>query len=87
MKGIWIGTLVISMVMLLYILISRRVGFAWLTKFTLHIVLAALGLYVVNYSGILADIYIPLNPVTLSTVFILGLPGVGLLYALKIMLI
>lgn len=87
MKEIWIGILVVSIVMLVYILVSRRVGFAWLTKFTLHIVLAAVGLYVVNYSGILANVYIPLNPVTLSTVFILGLPGVGLLFALKILLI
>lgn len=87
MKEIWIGILVVSIVMLVYILVSRRVGFAWLTKFALHIVLAAVGLYVVNYSGILANVYIPLNPVTLSTVFILGLPGVGLLFALKILLI
>lgn len=87
MKEIWIGILVISIVMLIYIVVSRKIGLAWLTKFILHIVLAALGLYVVNYSGILVDVYIPLNPVTLSTVFILGLPGVGLLFALKILLI
>lgn len=87
MKTIWLSVLVFSVVLLLYFTIFKRIGFAWVTKFMFHIVLAALGLYIVNYSGILASVYIPLNPVTLSTVFILGLPGVGLLFALKIMLI
>lgn len=87
MKTIWLGVLLFSVVMLLYVAIFKKIGFAWVNKFMFHIVLAALGLYIVNYSGILASVYIPLNPVTLSTVFILGLPGVALLFALKIMLI
>lgn len=73
-----------SLLLLGYIIFSRRLGFAWLTRLGLHIVLAALGIYVVNFSGLLTETYIPMNPVTISTVLILGLPGVGLLLGLKL---
>lgn len=73
-----------SLLLLVYIIFSRRLGFAWLTRLGLHIVLAALGIYVVNFSGLLTETYIPMNPVTISTVLILGLPGVGLLLGLKL---
>ncbi len=87
MKLVLIGTLVVSSALLLYILFSRKIGLAWLSRLGLHVVLAALGLYVINFSGLLTEVYIPLNPVTLSTVLVLGLPGVALLVGLKLTLI
>ncbi|RCX14394.1 inhibitor of the pro-sigma K processing machinery [Fontibacillus phaseoli] len=87
MKMVLIGILVVSLLLLLYIAVSRRLGFAWLTRFGLHVVLAALGIYVVNFSGLMTEVYIPLNPVTISTVLVLGLPGVGLLLGLKLTMI
>ncbi|AWB42897.1 pro-sigmaK processing inhibitor BofA [Paenibacillus sp. CAA11] len=82
----WIGlaVLLVSSVLLLYIWISRRLGVAWLTKLGLQIVLAAVAIYAVNYAGFFGSFHIPMNPVTISTVLVLGLPGVGLLISLKL---
>ncbi|WP_339819040.1 pro-sigmaK processing inhibitor BofA family protein [Paenibacillus sp. FSL R7-0216] len=87
MKLVLIGILVMSLALLLYILFSRKLGLVWLSRFGLHIVLAALGIYVINFSGLITEVYIPLNPVTLSTVVVLGLPGVALLVGLKLTMI
>ncbi|GIP50892.1 SigmaK-factor processing regulatory protein BofA [compost metagenome] len=87
MKLVLIGILVVSLALLLYILFSRKLGLVWLPRFGLHIVLAALGIYVINFSGLITEVYIPLNPVTLSTVVVLGLPGVALLVGLKLTMI
>ncbi|WP_435923342.1 pro-sigmaK processing inhibitor BofA family protein [Paenibacillus sp. DYY-L-2] len=87
MKILLSGILVLSLISLLYIVISKKIGFAWLTRLGLHVVLAALGIYVVNFSGLLTEAYIPLNPVTMGTVLVLGLPGVGLLVGLKLTMI
>jgi inhibitor of the pro-sigma K processing machinery len=78
------AVLVLSVVILLYIWISKRLGLAWITRLGLHFALAAVGLYAVNFVGILPSIYIPLNPATIATALVLGLPGVGLLIGLKI---
>lgn len=87
MKIVLVAVLAISLLSLLFIVFSRRLGFAWLSRLGVHVVVAALGLYVVNYSGWIAEAYIPLNPVTLTTVLVLGLPGIGLLVGLKLILI
>ena len=79
--------LVASAGLLLYVLLSRKPGFVRLTRLGLHMVLAALGIYVINFSGLLTEVYIPLNPVTISTVLVLGLPGVALLVGLKLTMI
>ncbi|AZK45462.1 pro-sigmaK processing inhibitor BofA family protein [Paenibacillus lentus] len=84
MKLILSLVLIGSLLLLGYVIFSRRMGFAWLTRLGLHMVLAALGIYVVNFSGLLTEAYIPMNPVTISTVLILGLPGVGLLLGIKL---
>lgn len=82
-----IGVLVISLFSLLYIVLKKRLGLGWLTVFGTHMVLATLGIYLVNFSGLITAVYIPINPVTIGTVMVLGLPGVALLYSLKFMLI
>ena len=86
MKLMMMIVLVVSMLLLLYIVVKKRLGFKWLGIFGVHMVLAALGLYGVNFSGLIPNIYIPLNPVTVGTVMFLGLPGVALLVGLKITL-
>ncbi|WP_442950418.1 pro-sigmaK processing inhibitor BofA family protein [Paenibacillus sp. DMB20] len=40
-----------------------------------------------NFSGLVPAAYIPLNPMTISTVMVLGVPGVALLLGLKLTLI
>jgi inhibitor of the pro-sigma K processing machinery len=84
MKFAAMGIMALSIVLLLYIWISRRLGFAWVSRLGLHFVLAALGIYAVNFMGLLPGVYVPLNPATIGTVLVLGLPGVGLLIGLKL---
>ncbi|MCJ8015157.1 pro-sigmaK processing inhibitor BofA family protein [Paenibacillus sp. KQZ6P-2] len=80
------GVMIVSLLLLLFIIVRKKIGFGWLTAFGTHMVLAALGLYLVNFSGLMPEVYIPLNPTTVGTVMVLGLPGVALLYSLKISL-
>ena len=87
MKWIVTGVLVISLFSLLYIVVKKRLGLGWLTVFGTHMVLATLGIYLVNFSGLMTAVYIPINPATIGTVMVLGLPGVALLYGLKIIVI
>lgn len=87
MKSLILGSiLVVSLVGLVIIVFRKRLGLSFFTSFGIHLALAAIGIYIVNYSGWITGTYIPLNPATIGTVSILGLPGVGLLLGLKISL-
>ncbi|PZT52214.1 pro-sigmaK processing inhibitor BofA family protein [Paenibacillus silvae] len=87
MKAVILGSvLVASLLALVVILFRKRLGLSVFTSIGIHLVMAAAGIYVVNYSGWITGMYIPLNPATIGTVTVLGLPGVGLLLGLKISL-
>ncbi|CQR51305.1 pro-sigmaK processing inhibitor BofA family protein [Paenibacillus riograndensis] len=81
-----LAVLVLSGLLLLLIVFKKKLGWAWLSLFGTHLLLAALGIYIVNFSGLLTDIYIPLNPATIGAVTVLGLPGVLMLMGLKLTL-
>ncbi|SEU31861.1 pro-sigmaK processing inhibitor BofA family protein [Paenibacillus sp. NFR01] len=81
-----IGVLIVSVVLLLVIVFRKKLGWAWLTIFGTHLILAALGIYIVNFSGVITEVRIPLNPATIGAVTVLGLPGVLMLMGLKITL-
>ncbi|MFI2859167.1 pro-sigmaK processing inhibitor BofA family protein [Paenibacillus sp. JSM ZJ436] len=87
MKLIIAAVMVLSLTALLFIIFRKKLGFQWLTLFGTHLVLSALGVYVINFSGLISEVYIPLNPMTVGTVMMLGLPGVALLVALKLIVI
>jgi len=87
MKSVILGSiLVASLLALVIVLFRKRLGLTIFTSIGIHVVFAAAGIYVVNYSGWITGTYIPLNPATIGTVTVLGLPGVGLLLGLKISL-
>lgn len=87
MKSVILGSiLVVSLLALVVVLFKKRLGFSIFTSIGIHLVMAAAGIYIVNYSGWITGMYIPLNPATIGTVTVLGLPGVGLLLGLKISL-
>ncbi|MBD2845609.1 pro-sigmaK processing inhibitor BofA family protein [Paenibacillus sp. IB182496] len=79
----WGVLLVASSLLLLIVLLRNRASRAVLKHFVLHLVLAAVLLYVLNYSGWIEGYAIPLNPVTLGTVVLLGAPGIALLLGLQ----
>ena len=87
MKMLVAGILVLSLLFLIVIVIKRRLGFGWLTTFGAHLTLSALAIYVINFSGFLPALYIPMNPMTVGTVMVLGVPGIALLLGLKFTLI
>lgn len=83
MKTVWAAMLIGSSLLLIGVLVRNRMSLGWLKGFVLHMVAAAGVLYVLNYSGLIADMYIPLNPVTVGTVVVLGVPGIALLTGLQ----
>lgn len=87
MKLIVLGVLCISLLLLIYIIFRKKLGLGWLTIFGAHLALSAVAIYIVNFTGIAAQTYIPLNPMTIGTVMTLGLPGVALLVGLKIIIL
>ncbi|MEK4998599.1 pro-sigmaK processing inhibitor BofA family protein [Paenibacillus sp. FSL H7-0918] len=86
LRMIAMGVLILSVILLGLVVFRKKLGFGWLSLFGVHLVLAALGIYVVNFSGLLTQVYIPLNPATIGAVTILGLPGVVMLLGLRIIL-
>ncbi|WP_422659164.1 pro-sigmaK processing inhibitor BofA family protein [Paenibacillus sp. EC2-1] len=87
MKLLVAGVLCISLLLLIIVVFKKKLGFGWLTVFGSHLALSAIAIYVFNFSGLSTETYIPLNPMTIGTVMVLGLPGVALLLGLKISLI
>ncbi|QUL55154.1 pro-sigmaK processing inhibitor BofA family protein [Paenibacillus tritici] len=86
LRTVAMGVLIVSGVLLILTVFRKKLGWAWLSVFGTHLILAALGIYIVNFSGILTDLHIPLNPTTIGAVTLLGLPGVLMLLGLKLTL-
>ncbi|GKU77720.1 pro-sigmaK processing inhibitor BofA family protein [Paenibacillus sp. L3-i20] len=84
MKTVWLSILVGSSLLLLLVLFRSKLSWGWLRGFALHLVAAAGLLYLLNYAGVIPDLYIPLNPITISTVVVLGVPGVALMAGLQL---
>ncbi|WP_240941800.1 pro-sigmaK processing inhibitor BofA family protein [Paenibacillus sp. HB172176] len=76
---IWTSLLIVSLVLLLWIVVRNRLSWSWLRGFSLQLIAAAAVLYLLNYSDIIPNLYIPLNPVTVGTVVALGVPGIALI--------
>ncbi len=83
MKTFWLVLLIVSGFSLGVVLLKRNVPKGWLMRFSLHLVIAALALYALNFSGWVTGWYVPLNPFTIGTVALLGLPGIGLVLGLQ----
>jgi len=86
MRIFWLSCMVISALLLLVILIRQPNTRGWLKRFGLHLTAAAIVLYLLNFSGVIAGFEVPLNPVTLGTVVLLGLPGIALVLGLQLAL-
>lgn len=84
MKSVWLAMLIGSALLLLIVLLRQKLSWSWLKRFGLHLVTAALALYVLNYSGVLPGFEVPLTPATISTVVLLGIPGIGLILGLQL---
>jgi SigmaK-factor processing regulatory protein BofA. len=83
MKTFWLVLLIASGVSLAFVLLRRNVPKGWFMRFSVHLVLAAVALYALNFSGWVTGWYVPLNPFTIGTVALLGVPGIGLVLGLQ----
>ncbi|WP_256760669.1 pro-sigmaK processing inhibitor BofA family protein [Cohnella sp. WQ 127256] len=83
MKTFWLVLLVVSGVSLGVVLLRQNVPKGWLMRFSVHLIVAAMALYALNFSGWVTGGYVPLNPFTIGTVALLGLPGIGLVMGLQ----
>lgn len=83
MKVVWMSMLIVSSLLLVWILLRQKLSWGWLRGFALHLVAAAAALYLLNYSGLVPGLYVPLNPVTVGAVVVLGAPGVALMAGIQ----
>ncbi|BBI31089.1 pro-sigmaK processing inhibitor BofA family protein [Cohnella abietis] len=83
MKMFWLILLIVSSSTLGLLLLKKNVPKGWLMRFSIHLVAAAMVLYALNFSGWVTGWYVPLNPFTIGTVAVLGLPGIGLVLGLQ----
>ena len=83
MKMFWLALLIASTTSLGIVLLRKQAPKGWLTRFGIHLVVSAMALYALNFSGWITGWYVPLNPVTIGTVAVLGLPGIGLVLGLQ----
>lgn len=83
MKTFWLILLGSSSILLAIVLFKQKLPRGWLTRFGVHLVVSAMALYALNYSGWITGLYIPLNPATIGTVSLLGLPGIALIAGLQ----
>jgi len=74
---------IISAVLLVIVLIRTRPGIRLFGYALVHVIFAAVLLFLFNGTGLFGDLYIPINLVTVLTVAALGIPGLVLLAAVK----
>ncbi|MFD0674507.1 pro-sigmaK processing inhibitor BofA family protein [Cohnella sp. GCM10027633] len=87
MKTFWLILLIASAASLAVVLLRKQAPKGWLTRFGIHLVVSAMALYALNFSGWVTGWHVPLNPVTIGTVAVLGLPGIGLVLGVQSILI
>ncbi len=83
MKTFWLILLIVSASSLGLVLLRQNVPKGWMMRFGVHLIMAAMAIYALNFSGWMTGWYVPLNPVTIGTVAVLGLPGIALVLGLQ----
>lgn len=87
MKILLLVLLIASIAGLLLVLVRQRLAWRGILTFLLHGVSAFALLYLVNTTGWVAGVQVPINPVTLTGVGLLGIPGLALIISLKMVVI
>jgi inhibitor of the pro-sigma K processing machinery len=77
----------ISGILLVFTLFRHKYAFQWLGYLCMNVAFAAFLLYILNLFGTYTHIEVPLNPATVGTVSMLGIPGLLMLVALKLWII
>ncbi|MDF2939165.1 MAG: hypothetical protein K0Q90_4538 [Paenibacillaceae bacterium] len=84
MEYLWWGIFLLSLSSLVLLVLRNKGAGSWLKTLGLHVIAAAILLYAVNWVGQRYMFQVPINAYTLSTIGVLGVPGLALLVALKL---
>lgn len=84
MEQRWLILFIISSALFLILLFRTRPRLRWFGYALMHVIAAAVVLFLLNGSGLFGDFYLPINAVTVLTVAALGIPGLALLAAVKL---
>ncbi|WP_409343452.1 pro-sigmaK processing inhibitor BofA family protein [Paenibacillus sp. MBLB4367] len=87
MHSIWWMVFIVSLSLLVLLLLRSRLSMQWLVYAGLNVVIAGLLLYMVDWAGSSSQFHIPINVPTLAVVAILGVPGLVLLAAVKLVVV
>lgn len=87
MQMVWWGVFILSVSSLVLVVLRNRAAGAWLMTMVLHMIVAAMLLYFVNGFGAAYDFRIPINASTVGTIGVLGIPGLAMLVAMKLVLV
>lgn len=77
----------VSALLLVVLLFRNRHARRWLAYTMMHIVVAAFLLYFLNLLSVYTGFRIPINLPTVASVVVLGVPGVVMLVALKLVVL
>jgi len=83
MNLIWLTIFVASSAGLLVMLLRKPLSRISLKKVIVHWVIAATALFLLNYIEIMQPYALPINPLTIGTTAVLGLPGILLLMGVQ----
>jgi inhibitor of the pro-sigma K processing machinery len=87
MNMVWMVLLALSAILLAIVLLRAKGAVHALGYIALNIVIAAFLLYFINLLEGYSHFRIPINPTTVLTVGILGIPGLMLLVAVRLLII
>ena len=82
--------LVFALILLFFIyLVARamRKPFRWLIKLTVNCTIALISILAINFMGNFIGFHLPINPVSVLGVGVLGIPGMVLLIVMNFLMI
>jgi inhibitor of the pro-sigma K processing machinery len=82
----WWSLFLASSGLLVFTMLRQKYSIQWLGVVGLNLVAAAIVLFLINWLGAPSEFHIAINEGTIITIAILGIPGVVLLIALKLLL-
>jgi inhibitor of the pro-sigma K processing machinery len=82
----WWSLFLASSGLLVFTILRQKYSIQWLGIVGLNLVAAAIVLFLINWLGAPSEFHIAINEGTIITIAILGIPGVVLLIALKLLL-
>lgn len=87
MGAIWMVLFLVSFLLLLLVILRSKGGLQALGYVAMNIVIAAFLLYFIDLFSEYTQFRLPINPATVLTIGILGVPGLMLLAAVKLFII